>query len=325
MWVYIFRRILYAIPILLGVNILTFALFFFVNSPDDIAKVHLGGKYVTEQARQDWKQVHGYDLPLFYNVNQKGISKFTKTIFFEKSIKLFVFDFGVSDTGRDIIQAVKQRYLPSLMLAIPALILGLIVNVSFALFLAFFRETTLDLWGIFFSVVLLSISALFYIIAGQFFIAKIFKWLPISGYSGGIWGFKFLLLPVFVSVFAGLGSGVRWYRTLFLEEMDKDYVKTARAKGLSEFVILFKHVLGNALIPILTGVVAILPLLFLGSLLLESFFGIPGLGNYTIEAIREQDFAIVRAMVFLGTLLYILGLILTDISYLLVDPRVRLE
>ncbi|HLF67661.1 MAG TPA: ABC transporter permease, partial [Gammaproteobacteria bacterium] len=141
---------------------------------------------------------------------------------------------------------------------------------------------------------------------------------------GGLSAIKFLALPVLVSVIAGIGSGVRWYRTLFLEEITKDYVRTARAKGLSDLAILFKHVLKNAMIPILTGVVVLIPSLFLGSLLLESFFAIPGLGSYTIDAIRAQDFAIVRSMVFLGSVLYILGLLLTDISYTLVDPRVRL-
>lgn len=300
MWAYILRRILNAIPILIGVNVLTFALFFFVNSPDDIARVHLGGKYVTEQAKTDWKRVHGYDLPLFYNGAADGLEKFTKTIFFEKSLKLFVFNFGVSDTGRDIAQAINERYLPSLKLAIPELIIALILYVSLALFLAFFRNTTLDVFGIIICVVLLSISTLFFIVGGQFLFAKVLKWFPISGYVDGFWGLKFLILPVLVSLLAGLGSGLRWYRTLFLEEMDRDYVRTARAKGLSQVKILFNHILRNALIPILTGIVAILPMLFLGSLLLESFFGIPGLGSYTIDAIREQDFAIVRSMVFLG-------------------------
>lgn len=322
---YILRRLLNAIPILIGVNVLTFALFFFVNTPDDIARVHLGGKYVTDQARQDWKEVHGYAMPLFYNGAEKGINTIKKTIFFQKSIKLFVFEFGISDTGRDIVQAIKERYLPSLMLAIPALLIGVGVNIAFALILVFFRNTPFDVIGIFICVMLLSISTLFFIIGGQFLFAKVLKWLPISGYVDGIWSFKFLLLPVLISVAAGVGSGVRWYRTLFLEEMDREYVKTARAKGLSWGSVLFKHVLMNALIPILTGIVALLPLLFLGSLLLESFFGIPGLGSYTIDAIRDQDFAIVRSMVFLGTLLYIFGLILTDISYVIVDPRVKLQ
>ena len=136
---------------------------------------------------------------------------------------------------------------------------------------------------------------------------------------------SFLILPVAVGIISGLGNGTRWYRTIFLEEVNKDYVRTARSKGFKESHIMFSHVLRNALIPIMTGVVVVLPSLFLGSLITESFFGIPGLGSYTIEAIRAQDFAIVRSMVFLGSLLYILGLILTDISYTLVDPRVRLN
>ena len=147
----------------------------------------------------------------------------------------------------------------------------------------------------------------------------------VSGYDSGWSAIKFLILPVMISVVAGIGSGVRWYRSLFLEEVEKDYVRTARAKGLSETQVLFKHVLQNAMIPILTGVVVVLPLLFMGSLIMESFFSIPGLGSYTIDAINRQDFAIVRSMVFLGSVLYIAGLLLTDISYTLVDPRVRLS
>jgi len=118
---------------------------------------------------------------------------------------------------------------------------------------------------------------------------------------------------------------VRWYRTLFLEEIGKDYIRTARSKGLTETTVLFKHGLKNTLIPILTGVVVIIPLLFMGSLVMEAFFGIPGLGSYTINAINSQDFNIVRAMVFLGSVLYIVGLILTDICYSWVDPRIRFE
>ena len=171
----------------------------------------------------------------------------------------------------------------------------------------------------------MSISALFYIIGGQFLISKLWHLVPISGYQpGGIEMVKFLVLPVIIAVIGGIGSGTRWYRTVFLEEINKDYVRTARAKGLSELRVLFKHVLKNAMIPILTGVVVVIPLLFMGSLILESFFGIPGLGSYTIDAIRSQDFAIVRAMVFLGSVLYIIGLLLTDISYTIVDPRIRL-
>jgi peptide/nickel transport system permease protein len=174
-------------------------------------------------------------------------------------------------------------------------------------------------------VVMMSISGLFYIVGGQWLVSKMLHLVPISGYDTGLGAIKFLILPVIIGVIGGIGAGTRWYRTLFLEEINKDYVRTARAKGLSERAVLFGHVLRNALIPILTGVVVVLPLLFMGSLITESFFGIPGLGSYTIDAIGSQDFAIVRAMVFLGSVLYILGLLLTDISYTLVDPRVRLS
>jgi peptide/nickel transport system permease protein len=147
----------------------------------------------------------------------------------------------------------------------------------------------------------------------------------ISGYDSASGAVRFVILAVMVGVISGIGSSTRWYRTLFLEEIGKDYARTARAKGLAEPVVLLRHGLRNALILILTGVVVILPMLFMGGLITESFFGIPGLGSYTIDAIRSQDFAVVRAMVFLGTVLYILGLLLTDISYTLVDPRVRLH
>ncbi len=322
---YIVRRVLYALPILLGVNIITFVLFFVVNSPDDMARMHLGMKRVTPESIEKWKQEHGYDLPLLYNEQARGGEKFTETIFFEKSLKLFRFDFGSSDSGRDIGYDISQRMWPSLAIAVPTLLVGLLVNITFALLIAFFRATYIDFWAVVLCVVMMSISSLFYIIGGQYLVGKLLQLVPISGYDQGVEAAKFLILPVIVGVIGGICSGTRWYRTLFLEEVNKDYVRTARAMGLSEPRVLFRHVLQNALIPILTGVVVILPLLFMGSLLMENFFGIPGLGSYTIEAINRQDFAIVRAMVFLGSVLYILGLILTDISYTLVDPRVRLQ
>ncbi len=172
---------------------------------------------------------------------------------------------------------------------------------------------------------MMSVSGLFYIIGGQFLIGKLLHLVPISGYDTGFNAIKFTVLPVLIGLVGGIGASTRWYRTIFLEEMGKDYVRTAKAKGLSETRVLSQHVLMNGLIPILTGVVVILPSLFMGSLIVESFFAIPGLGSYTIDAISSQDFAIVRSMVFLGSVLYIIGLILTDISYTLVDPRVRLN
>lgn len=325
MTAYIIRRLLYAIPILIGVNLITFVLFFVVNSPDDMARMHLGEKRVTEEAVSSWKEEHGYAGPLLYNAQASGLAQFTETIFFEKSVRLFVFDFGSSDNGRDIGYDISQRMWPSLAIAVPVLLVGLAFNISYALFIVFFRATYVDFGSVVLLVAMMSISGLFYIIGGQFLLSKLFHLVPISGYDTGVEAWKFLILPVIVGVIGGIGAGTRWYRTLFLEEISKDYVRTARAKGLSERRVLFRHVLQNALIPILTGVVVVLPLLFMGSLITESFFGIPGLGSYTIDAINSQDFAIVRSMVFLGAVLYIIGLILTDISYTLVDPRVRLS
>ena len=322
---YIVRRVLYAIPILLGVNLLTFVLFFMVNSPDDMARSQLGDRRITEDAIDSWKRSHGYHKPMLYNASAEGVARLTDTIFFDKSLRLFLFEFGRSDSGRDIGNDIGQRMWPSLAIAVPTLAVGLLINISFALAIALFRGTRFDLWAVVVCVALLSVSSLFYIIGGQYVVSKLLHLVPISGYDTGRAAFKFLILPVLIGVVGGIGSGTRWYRTIFLEEMEKDYVRTARAKGLGEASVMFAHVLRNALVPILTGVVVILPLLFMGSLLVESFFGIPGLGSYTIDGIQRQDFAIVRSMVFLGSVLYVLGLVLTDISYTFVDPRVRLS
>ncbi len=322
---YLIRRILYAIPILIGVNLLTFALFFVVNTPDDMARMQLGVKRVTPEAIEKWKQQRGYDKPMLINSTATGTSTLTDTIFWQKSASMFVFDFGYSDDGRSIGREIATRMGPSLAIAMPTFLVGLLVYVSFALLMTLFRATALDIVGVALCVVLMSISGLFYIIGGQFLISKLWHLVPISGYAGGVDSFKFVVLPILVGIIGGIGSSSRWYRTIFLEEIGKDYVRTARAKGLSELRVLFTHVLKNAMIPILTGVVVVIPLLFMGSLLTESFFGIPGLGSYTIDAINAQDFSVVRAMVFLGSVLYIVGLILTDVSYTIVDPRVRLQ
>jgi len=322
---YIFRRFMYGALILLGVNVFTFVLFFAVNTPDDMARLAIGGQRVSVDAIEKWKADRGYDKPLFINPSATGLSQYTDTIFYQRSVPLLKFDFGASDEGRDIGREIGVRMWPSLALAIPTFILGLLVSVAFSLSLVFFRTTRLDFWGVVLCVLMLSISGLFYIIAGQWLFSKILRLVPYSGFAWGWDAVKFLALPVLVAIISRLGPEARFYRSLFLEEINKDYVRTARARGLSERMVLFKHVLRNAMLPILTGTVSALPLLFMGSLIAESFFGIPGLGSYTIDAIGAQDFSVVRAMVFLGASLYIVGLILADISYTLADPRVRFE
>jgi len=322
---YLVRRLLYAIPILIGVNVLTFLLFFIVNSPDDMARMQLGQKRVSDEAVLKWKQERGYDKPSFFDASAPGADKLTNTIFFQKSVPLFWFDFGHAEDGRDIAHEIRSRMWPSLAIALPVFIVGMLTYITFALLMAFFRATYIDIAGVLFCIIAMSVSGLFYIIGGQYLISKLWNLVPISGYAGGLSAWKFLILPVIIGIVGGVGASARWYRTIFLEEINRDYVRTARAKGLSEWRVLFRHVLHNALIPILTGAVVVIPLLFLGSLITESFFSIPGLGSYTIDAINNQDFLVVRAMVFLGSVLYIGGLILTDISYTLADPRIRLQ
>jgi peptide/nickel transport system permease protein len=309
----------------MGVNLFTFLLFFAVNTPDDMARLSIGGQRVSQDAIEKWKTERGYDKPLFFSPAASGAQRLTDTIFYQRSVPLLRMEFGASDAGRDIGREIRTRMWPSLALAMPTFLLGLWASIAFSLLLVFFRTTRLDFWGVVMCVVLLSISGLFYIIAGQWMFSKLLRLVPYSGFSGGRDIVKFLVLPVVVAVVSRLGPEARFYRTLFLEEISKDYVRTARAKGLTEIAVLFRHVLRNALLPILTGTVATLPLLFMGSLIAESFFGIPGLGSYTIDAINAQDFSIVRAMVFLGSVLYIIGLILADLSYTLADPRVRFE
>lgn len=322
---YLIRRLLYAVPILIGVNLITFALFFMVNTPDDMARIHLGAKRVTPEAIERWKVQHGYNQPLFYNPEAGGAGQVTETLFVQKSLKLFAFEFGTADDGRDIAREIGTRMGPSLAVALPTFFIGLGIYLTLALGFVLLRGTRLEPWGVAALVALMSVSGLFFVIGGQFVIGKLWHWAPISGFEGGWSGLRFLFLPVLVGIVASVGESVRFYRALFIEEAGRDYVRTARAKGLPEARILFGHILRNGAIPILTGVVVVLPRLFLGGLIIESFFGIPGLGSYTIDAIQAQDFAVVRAMVFLGSFLYIVGLVLTDLSYTLVDPRVRLE
>jgi peptide/nickel transport system permease protein len=326
MLAYVIRRLLYAIPILLGVNLLTFALFFVVNTPDDMARMQLGVKRVTPEAIQKWKVERGYDKPLVWN-SRRGGRRGRHRHDLLQQVGAHVRR-RLRPRRRRPRHRARDRHAhgaePGHRGTDPSS-WGLFVAISFALLLVFFRATALDFAGVVLCVAMMSISGLFYIIGGQWLVSKVWHLVPISGYSGGLDAAKFLILPVLIGVVGGIGGSTRWYRTIFLEEITRDYVRTARAKGLPERVVLFRHVLRNAMIPILTGVVVVIPTLFMGSLLTESFFGIPGLGSYTIDAINAQDFAVVRSMVFIGSVLYIVGLLLTDISYTLADPRVRLQ
>ena len=324
---YIARRLGYGLLVLIGVNLFTFFLFFSVNTPDDMARLNIGGKRVTQAQIEQWKIERGYDKPIYFDASKTGAAQITHTVLWERSVSLMLLDFGRSDARQavNIGHEVKTRMGVSLALAVPLFILQVIISVSFALLLVFFRNSRIDFWGVVLCVLMLSISSLFYIIVGQFFFSRVLRLVPINGYAPGLDAIKFLALPVLLSLLSRLGGEARLYRAMFLEEIGRDYVRTARAKGLSEQVVLFRHVLRNAAIPIITSAGSYLPYVFLGSLVFESFFGIPGLGAFIIEAITGQDFAIVRTMVFLGAVLYIASNALIDIAYTWVDPRVRLS
>ncbi|MDQ3814901.1 MAG: ABC transporter permease, partial [Armatimonadota bacterium] len=289
---YIIRRVLYALPILIGVSLVTFLLFYGTVSPEQMARRNLSAKNPTKEQIQGWLREHGYDKP--------------RSEQFRKHMQeLFLFRFGKSDTtGEDIRTRLAAGAGPSFRLAALIFVFALITEIALALLIAYYRGTYLDLWATFICVLIMSISALVYVMAGQYILGKILKLFPLAGYSGGANAWKFLLLPTVIGIIMGLGSSVRFYRTLMLEEINQDYVRTARAKGVGERAVLFRHVLKNAAIPILTSTVLAIPFLIMGNLLLESFFGIPGLGGLTFDAIQSQDFAVVRAMVFLGTVLY---------------------
>lgn len=323
---YIVRRLLYAIPLVIGIVLITFFLFFVVNPPDRMARRILGEKNVTPEMIEKWKRQHGYHLPTLLNTGENGFRVFTQTIFYQKALPLLWFDFGRSDTTNErIADQIRNRMGPSLAYNVPNLILGLYIGLTISMVIAYLRGTYFDFWGLVISVSIMSIPGLFFIIAGQYFFGKLLRLVPVSGYGDGWTVIKFIALPIIIGIFSSLGGGIRFNRIIFLEELGKDYIRTARSKGLAESEVLFGHGLRNALIPILTGTVAALPFIFYGSLMTETFFGIPGLGDYMINAIYAQDFAIVRSMVFLGAVLTIIGYILADVSCCVADPRIRLE
>lgn len=320
---YLIRRIFYMIPILLGVMLVTFVLFYVVQKPRAMAVRILGPK-ASPQAVENWLHNRGYDKPTFFNT-EHGHNLFDSQ-FFDNIKSLATFQLGESDaTGERVLDMFKRGAIPSLLITLPAFICGLAVAISISLFFVFVRESLLDVWGIVICVAMMSLPVMVYVIFGQWLFANALAYFPAFGFSlEGLTTARFLALPVSIMVFAGIGGSVRFYRAVFLEEARSDYIRTALAKGASHGRVLFIHVLKNGLISLITVVVAALPSLILGSLVIESFFGIPGLGEMSKSAIQTSDFALVRANVYFGSLLYLFGLLLTDVCYALVDPRVRL-
>jgi peptide/nickel transport system permease protein len=324
---YLLRRLLLAIPTVIGVCLVTFLLFNVFASPEAIARKQLG-KNPTEKQVKAWVTAHGMDKPVFFNFQpgKDGSLRPFDSRFWNHMQELLLFQFPRSDYLHEPVSALlKEKIVPSLTITVPAFLLSILVTLPIALFIAYYRGTYIDRLALFLCVILMSIVILNYIIVGQYLLAVVFKYFPIYGYSFGAGAWKFVLLPVILAVAAGLGGGVRFYRTVMLNEVRADYVRTAMAKGVSEERVLFRHVLKNAMIPILTVTVLSIPFLITGSLLLEMYFGIPGMGNLMLNAINNHDYPVIRTLVYIYSLLYIAGSILTDISYTLVDPRVAFE
>jgi len=310
---YALRRLAYSFAVVLGVLGLLFVLFFVYAEPVDIARRAVGEKAPPEVLAR-WVNEHGYDRPWTEQLR-------------DHYVHMLTFDFGRSDADNvPIAQRLREGAGPSLSFTVPAFVLSLFVGVGLSLLVAYFRDTAIDRTGVVLAVLAMSVPFVIYIIGGQFLFGKILRWFPISGFDPEpALIMRFLAMPIFLYALAGIGGEIRFNRTVFIEETSRDYVRTARAKGCGDTQVMVRHVLRNALIPILTHVVTAVPFLFTGSLLIESFFGIPGLGSLTVDAIEGNDFATLRVMVYIGALLFTVFQIVTDFTYTLADPRVRLE
>ena len=308
---YILRRLLYMIPVLLGVSLIIFVLFNLVAG--DPTAVLLG-KNATARQMADLREQLGLNKSLFAQYMDVVKSAFT-------------FNFGYSwATKQEITYMIRQGAYPSLCLSIPAFVLSTVFSLIISLFVAYYRGKGIDLFIRFLCIAGMSISALAYILFFQWFFAFEMGWFEISGFEYGFPDFiPYIALPAIIWILLSLGPDVRFFRTVILDEIYQDYVRTARAKGLSEINILLKHVLRNAMIPIITYVVIQLPFLILGALLLESFFSIPGLGGMTLNALNSSDFPVIKAMAILSSVMYIVFGLISDILYTFADPRVKLK
>ena len=325
---YLIRRLLYMVPILLGVMLITFILFNVVATPREMALQNLGPK-ASPQAIENWLHNRGYvddkgrPYPLFVNTQGNPFN----SLYFRSMKRFATFDLGESfSTGEPVVDMLKRGAIPSLCITLPAFVLGLFLSIAMALLLVFVRDSLIDRWGTVFCVATMSIPITVYVIFGQWMAANLFNYFPAFGFNiEGLSTARFIALPVAIMVFSGLGVDVRMYRAIFLEEVRADYIRTAQAKGASPARVLMIHMLKNGMISLITLVVAALPFLIMGPLVIESFFGIPGLGNLMTTAIQTKDFGVIQADVYFGSLLYLFGLLLTDICYALVDPRIRLQ
>lgn len=308
---YTLRRVLYVIPILFGVTLVCFLLF---NVAGGDPAAQAAGKYATAEQIAVIRAQLGLDQPLHIQ-------------YIEYIKQILSFDFGRSwSTKQKITEMFFAGIGPSLSITVPGFVLSLLITIPLSLILGFYRNSILDKSAMVVCLAMISVSSLVYILAGQYFLSYKLGWFPISGWDNSWSGrWEYAALPILIMVILSLGSYILFYRTIFIEELSKDYVRTARSKGLSNRKVLTKHILRNALIPIITLIVLEIPFLILGSLLLESFFGIPGLGGLLVNAINNADFPVIKAMIVILTLLYTTFNLISDLLYAVVDPKVRLE
>ena len=318
---YALRRAWQVVPTTLGILLLTFVLFNVVGgSPAEV----LLGKNATPASIEAFNRKYGYDKPLIFGrVDEaKGLRGWWDSQFFRFVGDLCRGDLGYSVENHEPVSAVLRRGVgPSLSLTVPILVGGTIVARMLAMGAAACRGGLVDKAVLVGSTVLMSVNYVIWVLAGQFLLSYKAGLFPVWGYESAF----NLVLPVIIGVVSSLGADVRFFRTAILDEIYRPYVLTARSKGLSRGVVMVRHVLRNALIPIVTYVSLSIPYLFTGSLLLESFFGIPGLGSVSINAIHSSDMAVVRAVVVLGALLYQFVNLATDLAYAALDPRVRMK
>jgi len=307
---FIIRRVLYSIPVLLGVAFIT--LFLFNKAAGDPAAIRLGKNPKPEAVKQLRKEM---------GLDDSFAKQYVR--FLGQTVS---FDYGRSWTDNTPVRRIFTRGIgPTLSLSFPAFTLGALLAISLALFVAFYRGSPADKALTALAIGGISISSLIYILVGQWLLAENLKLFPIWGYETGVGAVQFLMLPILIWVVLSVGTDLRYFRTVALEEIGRDYVRTARSKGQTEKRILFTHVLRNCSIPIITRLTIILPFLITGSFLLEIFFGIPGLGSTLYNAIANSDLPVVKAFTMIGTILYVFFNILADVLYGTFDPRIRLS
>lgn len=298
------------IPILFGVALLTFLLFSYFG--EDPVRMALG-QHASPSAIAELEAKWGLDKPVYMQ-------------FIEFLYQIITFNYGESfSTGESLSYIFKEGALVSLSLTAPPFVIGTIINLIIALIISYYRGSWLDKWSRVLFVISMSVSYLVYIIVFQYVLAYKFEWFPIQGFESGLASMKYLALPWIIMTVVSMGPDIRIFRTIFLNETKSDYIRTARAKGCNESRVMFVHVLKNAMIPILTNTVIVIPFLITGAFVMEKYFSLPGIGDITISAINEGDFPIIKAMTMLSAILYALFNLITDLLYAAVDPRVKLS